>query len=659
MMKQKLLQTVAEVFCPSTGNVFYIPNYQRGYKWTKENVQTLLDDLLRFVQSGDTTNKYYCLQNISLIEDEANKRYNVVDGQQRLTTLYIILSYLKYRQFIAENFDSNSLIYAIRTETGDFLRTEVASGKIWEKTIVPQNARHKDEYYICDVAEGIHQWFSIFEKDTDTEKDKDKSKYVDAILNHLQLIVNDLTSNDNTEEALFAGLNGGKVDLDGADLVRAELITRSAEEKYGKRETDNHEKVNEFRVRVGMELDEINHWWAQLDHQTFFIQMLPDKTNDNKLFNSNEYPIDILYQLYYECDYEHAENTNKQEELDFRFFEHGRDTQGDKNINDHWELYESVIALHRTMQEWFEDNDLYHWLGYLFFNFKGKGEGDNNISFRNIYKKWAQWKKWNIKEDRFTRKTEFVKYLQNLSKNLILQDYGEENASEEERRLNLISAISDLQSDWYNNSNQLGRILVLMDILICTNNYQYTETKKDGKKQQYADRLKVDNFRINSEDKEHIRSCTPNVKEGSQNPNKSTWQEYIDNLFPEENEISDEYQLKKELQEKLNLINDEMLSEENINEINAIMNKYGQNSIGNLVLLHKHVNRSYGNALFNEKIQRIIMEYMQKENYIRPFTFLVFLSKIKDSNADWRWNIGDIKANIENIKQQVEHFYSL
>ena len=70
--------------------IFHIPNYQRGYRWTKDEVQALLDDLYAFCSETDNV---YCLQPLVLEKRKDGKTF-VVDGQQRLTTLAIILRVL-------------------------------------------------------------------------------------------------------------------------------------------------------------------------------------------------------------------------------------------------------------------------------------------------------------------------------------------------------------------------------------------------------------------------------------------------------------------------------------------------------------------------------------------------------------------------------------
>ena len=69
--------------------IFSIPHYQRGYRWTDKEVEALLNDLLAFSQSG-ASDESYCLQPL-VLQELANGQIRIVDGQQRLTTLAIIL----------------------------------------------------------------------------------------------------------------------------------------------------------------------------------------------------------------------------------------------------------------------------------------------------------------------------------------------------------------------------------------------------------------------------------------------------------------------------------------------------------------------------------------------------------------------------------------
>ena len=633
----KLLFSTREVFTEYLHNngmsYFNIPEYQRGYKWNAEDVKTLLNDLKAFEESKPKEGHFYCLQNITIVPDKERSCFNVVDGQQRLTTMYILLSYLrKFHNLEGFAFIPECLRYSVREETAKVLRENISTGAIWETTIDPHNSSYKDEWYIKDVANGIQEWFN--------DKDNDISN--DIITDKLQIIINKMDVGN--EESIFAGLNGGKVDLDGADLVRAELITRSSREKYG--ETSTPAKTNEFRVRIGIEIDEMNRWWADEDHKKYFQQFLRQSTTKNAQFNADLYPIDLLYQLYYECD------KDQEEPLNFRFFEHGRDTNNMPNDHDHWELYDSVVEMHKNLQEWYEDNQIYHWLGFLFFNFKNRSE----VNFRSIYRKWTKWKKW--KEESFIRKAEFLAYIRSVVKKGLLHPYvSEENDGKEIERL--LTAITNTEQDWYADQNGIiDKVLIMMDIMICTDMYIYNQKQKEDYSHK-KERIPVDYLKRNNEDKEHIRSCTPNDAEGKEIRDKKKWIDHITELYITSSVKDEERQFGEDILAKLKTFWNEELSDSQIQELNQIMNRYSQNSIGNLVLLNQKINRGYRNDPFQKKIQRIIAEYMRQVNYVRPYTLMVFLSIVDSKIADWRWTHANIKSNAENIRKQVESFLSI
>lgn len=73
---------------------FDIPPYQRPYAWTEEQTGKLFDDLFEAYKDRDLSEDNYFLGSIVLIKDENTPHADVIDGQQRLTTLTIFLSVL-------------------------------------------------------------------------------------------------------------------------------------------------------------------------------------------------------------------------------------------------------------------------------------------------------------------------------------------------------------------------------------------------------------------------------------------------------------------------------------------------------------------------------------------------------------------------------------
>ena len=608
----KLIYNVRQIFgeyLTFKGCSFYnIPEYQRGYKWTAANVIQLLEDLKNFKKTDN--DQFYCIQNITITKQKHKDSWcmNVIDGQQRLTTLFILLSYLQRNmkdKIIIPS--ANILKYSIRKSSDQFLRDNILTGSIWDNTIDTNSAQTKDQYYMMAVADAIQGWF------------RDNNLEAKTILDNLVLIVNEVRPGD--EETVFASLNGGKVDLDGADLVRAILITRAAKQKYPS--IISHEqlhqivnddidlninisvssrgKINEFRVKLGVELDEMNKWWSQNKVKDYFEQLLPNKISKNKAFKYSQYPIDLLYYAFYEAYKSKLNNSSDAETLDLRVFENGIDLN-EQSGDDHLEFYTTLREFHLTMMEWYNHDEIYNLIGYLMYNFKG-----SKISFDLLWKLWQE----SLSKD------EFVCKLKDVIKDQIAIPFYNDTKDEGNTLKNALdelrSSILNLQYNWYNNDFTL-KFLPLVDIL---------PIERIVKKQTKVILSRIENpkyFRCHGEDKEHVRSQ----------------KRIIDESLPEDQKAS-------------------MIEE----------NKEGLNSSGKIVLLVLGVNRSYGNDPHNEKMDRIISEFLINDWYIRPHTFNVFTSKIKsinengDNTQDLYWSREDMIRTVQDIEKRLVKYLNI
>ena len=106
---------------------FFVPAYQRGYRWTEHEVTALLDDIAEFSTEG---NKRYCIQPL-IVMPRDDGSFEVVDGQQRLTTIYIFMK-------IAENkteYIPFELEYETRKNSQSFLSSLPPQGEINEENI--------------------------------------------------------------------------------------------------------------------------------------------------------------------------------------------------------------------------------------------------------------------------------------------------------------------------------------------------------------------------------------------------------------------------------------------------------------------------------------------------------------------------------------------
>ena len=109
------------------GMKFHIPSYQRGYRWTDLQIENLLNDILEFSKGAD--GDFYCLQplvvkerkkdllaeikqanSIEDVETLLKGEWIVIDGQQRLTTIYLILKALEDEKIPSIEYERESYI---------------------------------------------------------------------------------------------------------------------------------------------------------------------------------------------------------------------------------------------------------------------------------------------------------------------------------------------------------------------------------------------------------------------------------------------------------------------------------------------------------------------------------------------------------------------
>src|SRR4051812_18522377 len=74
---------------------YVVPDYQREYVWTDKEVQQLLDDINEQVDAGSASE--YFIGIVLVSPGSSDSAYEVIDGQQRLTTLFLLLCALRLR----------------------------------------------------------------------------------------------------------------------------------------------------------------------------------------------------------------------------------------------------------------------------------------------------------------------------------------------------------------------------------------------------------------------------------------------------------------------------------------------------------------------------------------------------------------------------------
>lgn len=174
---------------------FLVPSYQRGYRWQQVNVTDLLNDLEEFIHSGKET---YSLQPLVVYFSNIDNTYHVVDGQQRLTTISILLGFLNLKQ-IDINYESR---------------------KGQQENHYVESCKNIDQYHVNQAYLTIKDWF---EKHTD-----EKENFIKLLTGALsgQQVKFIWYCTDDDEVATFIRLNKDKISLTNSELIKAMLLKK-------------------------------------------------------------------------------------------------------------------------------------------------------------------------------------------------------------------------------------------------------------------------------------------------------------------------------------------------------------------------------------------------------------------------------------------------
>jgi uncharacterized protein with ParB-like and HNH nuclease domain len=320
---------------------FFIPDYQRGYRWMPQQVKDLLNDITNFTPNqieNSTEKTWYCLQPVVIKKcDEINKNehnldatktwYEVIDGQQRLTTIYLIGHYINEMWRGRDKDPEIQLKYKTRDESSTFL----ANLKVNLVDDVDIDFSNIDFFHISTAYKTIHNWV----------KNKENAKFVkdnfiDKFINNTKVIWYESTEKDTIK--IFTRINSGKIPLTNAELIKALFLNSS-----NFTETD----VNLKQLQIATEWDIIEY--EMQDESFWYFINEKEKNLDTR--------IEFIFNLM-------AGKTNDSEDEFFTFdhFSNKFTTNSKEEITDNWD---EIKRYYQTLDEWFTDRELYHKIGFL------------------------------------------------------------------------------------------------------------------------------------------------------------------------------------------------------------------------------------------------------------------------------------------------------
>lgn len=356
---------------------FFIPDYQRGYKWTRIEVLKLLNDIWDFKlkHNKEEDGDFYCLQPVVVKLKEG--KYYVIDGQQRLTTLLIIQQAIrdydaikKFHAYMDE--DSSFASKVMSTLSNDTYCIEYQTrnkSDVWLKNRrnEAEMQKNSDYYHIFRAYHTTLDFLKWIDSDTPDDYKLDglycpkSSKKINAVTtfdtcirSKCNVIWYELDENNENDHEIFDRLNTGKIPLTNAELIKAMFLQES---NFPARSEDEKIKSEDYRTNVARQWDDIERklqdpffWDFIYDFKTvgmtydtrieylFDLLANKDKSNSDRFYFTFDY-YDALYRSYKE---------KGEDPIDF--------------VNKEWKRVRTLV---QTLQDWYENKTYYHYIGYL------------------------------------------------------------------------------------------------------------------------------------------------------------------------------------------------------------------------------------------------------------------------------------------------------
>ena len=362
------------------GMCFNIPDYQRGYRWETKQVCELLDDLLEFDNSKNGA--FYCLQPLVVVENNQNllsdnKVFDVIDGQQRLTTMFLIINILTEKAPYRLRYDRS----CDKKKQIDFLNGEITYSKLLS---LPDSEieNNPDFFYLSRAIKDIEDWFV------------EKGKRYDGIRRIIEDIIKDrhfknrekpfyentAEKDENEDQAdirfiwynatnadidyngsisVFKRLNYGKTSLTAAELIKALLFQCDVYKSVQKAER------RQVAFRMSTEWDRME---KALQNPFMWSMLAPEKKD--KISNIDFVLSYVATQLVTTSELE-IKSAPTDDDYDYivfdKFIKKEYDKRKDKNIHAYAtivdELWQKIQDVFDVFMSWYKDRELYHLIG--------------------------------------------------------------------------------------------------------------------------------------------------------------------------------------------------------------------------------------------------------------------------------------------------------
>jgi hypothetical protein len=378
MEQEKIINELSLKAIPDLyGKNFFIPDYQRGYRWGTRQVEQLMNDLCNFFDDrgkGD----FYCLQPIVVKEiaegekaiyglhsdTDDNLWYEVIDGQQRLTTIRIIFALEHLLD--SDTDDRFNIHYQTRDNLSGFFDKMKRDDNNRYKIIVDDDCfLDIDSWHILQAANCIMDWLKHGE-DRDQGIRYFKGTFCENFMHKkesgkksVQVIWYELRDNSDPNST-FKRLNDKKVTLNNAELIRAMFLSDSAEYECDESVIDGYPEDVQSIVKEREQARKQSHIVEQWDiiekqlRQPNFWAFVKDDASDEGYSCRIEYLFDLI-----------SQKSKKEKDELYTYLRFDDMVTKRNDVKGLWDLWVKVESDFDTLLSWYQKRDYYHKIGYL------------------------------------------------------------------------------------------------------------------------------------------------------------------------------------------------------------------------------------------------------------------------------------------------------
>lgn len=681
-LKESQLLPIKELL--NNGLSFFIPDYQRGYRWTVTQVEDLLNDVLEFHKRKYGIEDYekYILQPI--VVDTNKEPISVIDGQQRLTTIFLILNYLRISGLY-------KITYQSRPKSNEYLQKNISES-------LSEKNDNIDYFYMYGVKAAIEDWF-----EKNVSGSSFRKRYIETLLNKVHVVWEPIDPKENHID-VFTRINGGRIPLTDSELIKALFLDKS---KY----LDDEVLAEAHQLEIASCWERIENtlqndeFWLFICNKSYFDGVEDGSTRIDYFLNiitdNNSLELDSASYQAFDKNVEEGREGKyyRDEHKIFRYFE-----KKFENVKDSRSLmacWNKIKEIYQILTEWYHDCKLFHYIGYLILVNEEKAINEIGELLNQYQKK---------------EKTAFVDYVHKriseliANKKWLFDDNKEFNWNYEYEETT--NDNGDIKKQ--KNKRECVDILLLHNIETIVRQNDYLVRDKRYHLPNFT-RFELHLYKKNSWEVEHIRpnagdkfdtindkqlyikTALPYLKNYSEYRRIMNDANIVDKKFELEKKVNSLYAsiyeyLKKNPDKKINKSDDNEFNvirdaiDKEIEEGFSQLGDEEKNKIWNYTLLDKIDNTEYGNKIY--PVKRLFLSYKEQGvkikvndlaeymlgvvsmddlrtngktepaiSFIPPITKNVFAKTFTECPRNMTsWTLEDAKAYLANMKCILHDF---